>query len=64
MPAYCLMLAGVIGLLTVKFLPETAQVPLKGSRPMVGSREERRELITVSRELYSFVQQRDGARRT
>ncbi|MGW1811825.1 glycine betaine/L-proline transporter ProP [Streptomyces sp. NPDC002078] len=64
MPAYYLMLAGVIGLLTVKFLPETAQVPLKGSQPMVGSREERRELITVSRELYSFVQQRDEARRT
>jgi MHS family proline/betaine transporter-like MFS transporter len=64
MPAYYLMLAGVIGLLTVKFLPETAQVPLKGSQPMVGSREERGELITVSRELYAFVQQRDGARRT
>nr|WP_323376205.1 MFS transporter [Streptomyces sp. RB17] len=64
MPAYYLMLAGVIGLLTVKFLPETAQVPLKGSRPMVGSREEQRELITVSRELYGFVQRRGGARRT
>ncbi|MEV6294851.1 glycine betaine/L-proline transporter ProP [Streptomyces sp. NPDC051896] len=64
MPAYYLMLAGVIGLLTVKFLPETAQVPLKGSQPMVGSREERGELITVSRELYALVQQRDGARRT
>ncbi|MGW2647334.1 MFS transporter [Streptomyces sp. NPDC001393] len=64
MPAYYLMLAGAIGLLTVKFLPETAQVPLKGSRPMVGSREERRELIAVSRELYGFVQQRDSARRT
>ncbi|MFD8388994.1 MFS transporter [Streptomyces sp. NPDC059680] len=63
MPAYYLMLAGVIGLLTVKFLPETAQVPLKGSRPMVGSREEQRDLITVSRELYKYVQQRDGVRR-
>ncbi|MER6734232.1 MFS transporter [Streptomyces puniciscabiei] len=64
MPAYYLMLAGFIGLLTVRFLPETAQVPLKGSQPMVGSREERRELITVSRELYTLVRQRDGARRT
>ena len=52
MPAYYLMLAGVIGLATVKFLPETAQVPLNGSRPMVGSREEQRELISTSRELY------------
>lgn len=58
------MPAGVTGLLTVKFLPETAQVPLKGSQPMAGSREERGELIAVSRELCTFVQQRDGARRT
>ncbi|MFJ9352435.1 MFS transporter [Streptomyces sp. NPDC101237] len=52
MPAYYLMLAGAIGLVTVRFLPETAQVPLSGSRPMVGSRAEQRELITTSRELY------------
>ncbi|SEC00934.1 MFS transporter, MHS family, proline/betaine transporter [Streptomyces misionensis] len=58
MPAYYLMLAGVIGLLTVRFLPESAQVPLKGSRPMVGSRAERRELITVSRELYERAGER------
>ncbi|MER6571326.1 MFS transporter [Streptomyces sp. NPDC001093] len=64
MPAYYLMLAGVIGLLTVKFLPESAQVPLKGSRPMVGSREEQRELITMSRQLYDYVQQQDGVRHT
>ncbi|MGW3033459.1 MFS transporter [Streptomyces sp. NPDC001178] len=62
MPAYYLMLAGVIGLVTVKFLPETAQVPLNGSQPMVGSREERKELITVSQELYRVsAQQREGA---
>ncbi|MFJ9817260.1 MFS transporter [Streptomyces sp. NPDC101151] len=53
MPAYYLMLAGVVGLLTVKFLPESAQVPLNGSRPMVGSQEELRELITTSKELYA-----------
>ncbi|MFF4896178.1 MFS transporter [Streptomyces sp. NPDC001068] len=52
MPAYYLMLAGAIGLITVRFLPESAQVPLSGSRPMVGSRAEQRELITTSRKLY------------
>ncbi|MFD8912538.1 MFS transporter [Streptomyces sp. NPDC059575] len=63
MPAYYLMLAGLIGLVTVKFLPETAQVPLSGSRPMVGSREERRELITTSKELYALAQERAGTGR-
>ncbi|MGW2485598.1 MFS transporter [Streptomyces sp. NPDC001606] len=52
MPAYYLMLAGAIGLVTVRFLPETAQVPLDGSRPMVGSGKEQRELIGVSKVLY------------
>ncbi|WP_436848134.1 MFS transporter [Streptomyces collinus] len=58
MPAYYLMLAGAIGLLTVRFLPESAQVPLNGSQPMVGSREERRELITTSKELYAYARER------
>ncbi len=57
MPAYYLMLAGAIGLLTVKFLPESAQVPLKGSQPMVGSRAERRELILASEELYACARE-------
>jgi MHS family proline/betaine transporter-like MFS transporter len=52
MPAYYLMLAGAVGLVTVKFLPESAQVPLDGSRPMVGSVQERRELISTSEALY------------
>ncbi|MFB7598146.1 MFS transporter [Streptomyces sp. NPDC056160] len=52
MPAYYLMLAGVIGLVTVKFLPESAQVPLHGSQPMVGSEEEQRELLSTSEALY------------
>jgi MHS family proline/betaine transporter-like MFS transporter len=30
---------------------------------MVGSREERRELITTSRELYAFAQAREKTRR-
>ncbi|GAA5055090.1 MFS transporter [Streptomyces similanensis] len=52
MPAYYLMAAGVIGLVTVKFLPESAQMPLHGSQPMVGSEEEQRELLSTSEELY------------
>ncbi|MEU7301284.1 MFS transporter [Streptomyces sp. NPDC007206] len=63
MPAYYLMLAGAVGLLTVKFLPESAQVPLKGSQPMVGSREERSELIAVSRQLSTLAQRGHGARK-
>lgn len=64
MPAYYLMLAGAVGLVTVAFLPESAQVPLKGSQPMVGSREERRALITTSKELYAYTEERErtGAR--
>jgi MHS family proline/betaine transporter-like MFS transporter len=52
MPAYYLMLAGLIGLITVKFLPESAQVPLNGSQPMVGSEKEQRELLSNSEALY------------
>ncbi|GHF31015.1 MFS transporter [Streptomyces griseoluteus] len=63
MPAYYLMLAGVIGLITVKFLPESAQVPLRGSQPMVGSNEERRELITTSKELYALAKDSPAADR-
>ncbi|MFJ3233981.1 MFS transporter [Streptomyces sp. NPDC086787] len=55
MPAYYLMVAGAIGLLTVKFLPESAQSPLSGSRPMVGSKEEQRELVRLSDELYALA---------
>lgn len=47
--------------MTVKFLPESAQVPLHGSQPMVGSRQEQRELITTSKDLYSFSKDRSGA---
>ncbi|MDQ1050777.1 MFS transporter [Streptomyces sp. V4I2] len=62
MPAYYLMLAGVIGLVTVRFLPESAQVPLNGSRPMVGSREEQRELISTSTDLYRVAREHSGVR--
>ncbi|MGW5125210.1 MFS transporter [Streptomyces sp. NPDC004069] len=60
MPAYYLMLAGAIGLLTVRFLPESAQVPLSGSRPMVGSARERRELLSTSRALYRATRGTSG----
>ncbi|GAA2284197.1 MFS transporter [Streptomyces ruber] len=62
MPAYYLMAAGLIGLVTVRFLPESAQAPLHGSQPMVGSRQEQRELITTSQDLYRFSQERSGTR--
>ncbi|MYR43556.1 MFS transporter, partial [Streptomyces sp. SID5910] len=62
MPAYYLMAAGVIGLVTVKFLPESAQVPLHGSQPMVGSQSEQRELISTSKDLYSFSKERSASR--
>jgi len=42
----------------VKFLPESAQVPLHGSQPMVGSEEEQRELLHTSEELYRSTRQK------
>jgi MHS family proline/betaine transporter-like MFS transporter len=62
MPAYYLMAAGAIGLVTVRFLPESAQVPLHGSQPMVGSRSEQRELISTSADLYTFAKERSASR--
>ncbi|MFJ1808194.1 MULTISPECIES: MFS transporter [unclassified Streptomyces] len=62
MPAFYLMAAGAIGLLTVRFLPESAQVSLRGSQPMVGSRKERRELIATSQELYEVGRETSGRR--
>ncbi|MCW5252633.1 glycine betaine/L-proline transporter ProP [Streptomyces sp. SHP 1-2] len=61
MPAYYLMLAGAIGLVTVRFLPESARVPLDGSQPMVGSQQERRELVRVSQDLYNASKERSDA---
>ncbi|MER6414281.1 MFS transporter [Streptomyces humidus] len=61
-PAFYLMAAGVVGLITVRFLPESAQVSLKGSRPMVGSKKERRELIVASEELYRAGREVSGRR--
>ncbi|WP_029684921.1 glycine betaine/L-proline transporter ProP [Tatumella saanichensis] len=44
-PAYYLMVAGVIGLITVFTLRETASRPLRGSTPAVGSKAEAMKLI-------------------
>ncbi|MFF1546102.1 MFS transporter [Streptomyces sp. NPDC058291] len=61
-PAFYLMAAGVIGLITVRFLPESSQVSLHGSQPMVGSKKERRELIATSQELYRVGREKSGRR--
>ncbi|QLE75832.1 MFS transporter [Streptomyces rectiverticillatus] len=48
-PAYYLMAAGVIGLVSAFFLHETAGRPLRGSGPMVETPEEARILVAGSR---------------
>ncbi|MFD5395182.1 glycine betaine/L-proline transporter ProP [Streptomyces sp. NPDC127097] len=48
-PAYYLMVAGLIGLIATFFLHETAGKPLRGSGPMVESGEEAQELVARSR---------------
>ncbi|MEV7869756.1 glycine betaine/L-proline transporter ProP [Streptomyces sp. NPDC088124] len=48
-PAYYLMAAGVVGLISTLFLHETAGKPLKGSGPMVESEEQAQELVARSR---------------
>lgn len=48
-PAYYLMVAGLIGLIATFFLHETAGKPLRGSGPMVESEEEAQELVSKSR---------------
>ncbi len=45
MPGYYLMAAGIIGLITVYTLRETARKPLKGSGPAVASKAEAHRLI-------------------
>lgn len=44
-PAYYLMGAAVIGLVTMLFVKETAGLPLRGSPPAVGCRKEAAELL-------------------
>ena len=53
MPAYYMMGAGVIGLLTVLTLSETARKPLKGSSPAVATKAEAHKLIDKLRKQRS-----------
>lgn len=48
-PAFYLMAAGVIGLVSTFFLHETAGRPLRGSGPMVETHDEAREMVARSR---------------
>jgi len=57
MPAYYMMGAGVIGLITVLTLRETARKPLSGSSPAVASRAEAHRLIDKLRRQHGRKQQ-------
>ncbi|WP_405461977.1 glycine betaine/L-proline transporter ProP [Streptomyces sp. NBC_00101] len=48
-PAYYLMVAGVVGFVATLFLQETAGRPLRGSGPMVETPQQARRLVSVSR---------------
>ncbi|MFK0177320.1 glycine betaine/L-proline transporter ProP [Streptomyces xanthochromogenes] len=48
-PAYYLMVAGVIGVISALFLRETAGKPLRGSSAMAETEEEAREMVARSR---------------
>ncbi|WP_367038693.1 glycine betaine/L-proline transporter ProP [Streptomyces sp. Je 1-332] len=48
-PAFYLMVAGAIGLVSTFFLHETAGRPLRGSGPMVETHDEAREMVARSR---------------
>jgi MHS family proline/betaine transporter-like MFS transporter len=48
-PAYYLMVAGAVGLISTFFLHETAGRPLRGSGPMVETAEDARTLVARSR---------------
>lgn len=54
MPAYYLMAAAVVGLITAFFLPETANRPLRGDTPNASSRQEARVLL---QEAYENIEQ-------
>ncbi|MFE0106683.1 MFS transporter [Streptomyces sp. NPDC059009] len=49
MPAFYTMLAGLVGIVAVAFMKETARRPLEGSGPSVATREEARELVESQR---------------
>ncbi|MDJ1133109.1 MFS transporter [Streptomyces iconiensis] len=53
-PGVYLIASGLIGLVAVHFMPESAGVPLHGSQPMVSSEEEAQELISTSEQLETL----------
>ncbi len=53
-PAYYLMFASVIGLITALFLPETANRPLRGDTPTASNRKEAKELL---QQAYDHIEQ-------
>lgn len=53
LPAYYLVVAGLIGLVAVVFLPETAGLPLAEAQPQVASIGQARELVAQTRQLFS-----------
>ncbi|CAB3859143.1 glycine betaine/L-proline transporter ProP [Achromobacter mucicolens] len=54
MPAYYLMAASLIGLITSFFLPETANRPLRGETPTASSRKEAKVLL---QQAYEHIEQ-------
>ncbi|WP_425576099.1 MFS transporter [Streptomyces axinellae] len=53
-PGCYLIVSGLIGLVAVHFMPESAGVPLRGSQPMVASEREAQELISTSQQLQTI----------
>ncbi|GAA5064742.1 glycine betaine/L-proline transporter ProP [Nocardia callitridis] len=58
MPAYYLIVSGLIGMVAAWFLKESSLLPLKGSQPMVGTKEEAQELVTTSE--WALAEMRSG----
>lgn len=50
LPAYYLMLAAVIGIVTAIFMKETANKPMRGDSPQASSKKEAKELLVQSYE--------------
>lgn len=54
-PAYYLMIASVVGLITAFFLPETANKPLRGDTPSASNKSEAKLLL---QEAYDHIEER------
>jgi MHS family proline/betaine transporter-like MFS transporter len=55
LPAYYLMCAAIVGLITAFFLPETANKPLRGDTPSASNKTEAKLLL---KEAYSHIEER------